>query len=459
VNIAELRARLEAIDVERRAIHTAAGEAALNEDQSTRWEALDTDEAEARTALAEAEVVESRAAKVAESRVKWGGVQVAPKGTDVLSIDGAGVSRQVRADTLIRALEGQIDDTDNQKHFEKVVKRHASDGAWAQNLLSRSRPDYVSAFAKMMTGRDAFLTSEERAAIQTGTATQGGGLLVPTFLDPTLILTNTGTANAIRPISRVVTLTTGNVWHGVTTAGVTASFDAELAEVSDDTPTFAGAAIPLHTARAFVQASYESFDDIDNLGSDVLMLFADARDRLEGLKHAVGAGTTEPLGVFTAVNASTGQQVIATTNGSIGLVDIQAVYNALGRRWRQVSTWVMAPKYLLAIQALGTALSASYTTNLGQSPTDVLLGRPLVDTDDAPITSGTNTADMEILLGDMKQFIIVDKPGSMSVEFVPQLFNTANNLPDGRRGWIAHWRNGSDAPNLKGFELLVDKTT
>lgn len=458
MNIAELRARLEAIETERRAIHTAAGEAALNDEQQARWDVLDTDETEARTALAAAEEVEKRSARVAESRAKWGGVQVAPKTTEFAPIDNPNVSRQTRVDSLVRAMDGKIEDPANQRHFEKVVKRHAKDGAWANNLLMRTRPEYESGFAKLMMGRGELLTSEERAAIAVGTNTQGG-YLVPTHLDPTLILTNTGTANAIRPIARTVTLTTGNVWHGVTTAGVTASFDGETVEVSDDTPSFASASVPVYMARAFVEATYEAFEDIDSLGSDVLMLFADARDRLEGAKHCTGAGSTEPKGVFTALGATAGHQTVSTTGAAIGLVDLQALYKAVGRRWRKNSTFVMAPTYLLAIQALGTALSASYTTNLGQEPTDMLLGRPLVDTDDAPITQTTTALDQEILFGDFSNFLIVDMPGGMSVEFVPNLFNTANNLPDGRRGWIAHWRNGSDVLNTAAFQLLMDKTT
>jgi predicted phage gp36 major capsid-like protein len=45
------------------------------------------------------------------------------------------------------------------------------------------------------------------------------------------------------------------------------------------------------------------------------------------------------------------------------------------------------------------------------------------------------------------------------VEYIPHLFNTANNLPDGRRGWYATWRTGADATNTNAFRLLVDKTS
>jgi predicted phage gp36 major capsid-like protein len=55
--------------------------------------------------------------------------------------------------------------------------------------------------------------------------------------------------------------------------------------------------------------------------------------------------------------------------------------------------------------------------------------------------------------------VIVDKPGSTSIEFIPHLFNTSNNLPDGRRGWYMHFRNGADSVNDLAFRILQDKTT
>ena len=76
-----------------------------------------------------------------------------------------------------------------------------------------------------------------------------------------------------------------------------------------------------------------------------------------------------------------------------------------------------------------------------------------------PTTQTTTALDNEIVFGDFSNYLIVDKPGSMSVEFVPHLFNTTTNLPDGRRGWFAYWRSGADAINLSAIRLLQDKTS
>lgn len=371
------------------------------------------------------------------------------------------------ADAATRAIEPRVADGDNMGHVRSVLLRHLGDRdelgpeteRWARGLIGRTHPSYVSAFRKYLAGREAFWTVEERAAMAVGTNT-AGGFLVPTHLDPTIILTNAGSANAIRGISRVVTLVEGNVWNGVTSAGATASWDAELAEVSDDSPAVARVSVPVSKPQAFIQASIEAFDDVAALTNDVLMILGDARDRLEGAGHATGTGSNnQPTGIFTALDANTNVEITSTTAATIGLVDLQTVYRSVPVRWRGKGTWVMNPVYLLAIQALGTALSASYTTNLSEDLTRRLIGRPVVESDDAPSTQTTTALDNEVAFGDFSNYLIVDKVGSTSIEFLPHLFNTANNLPDGRRGFYMHWRTGADSINDSAFRLLQDKTS
>ncbi len=375
------------------------------------------------------------------------------------STTGRERTRQL-ADALLRSNEhktsGQADD---ERHFEAVVKRHAADHKWAENILARSTDIYADAFSKVVTGREMLLDNEERAAVAIGTSTQGG-LLVPTHLDPSLMLTNNGSMNELRSANtRKVTLTEGNVWYGVTTAGVTASWDAELTEVSDDSPTVASATITCYKAQAFVMASIEAFQDIAGLQGDVLSLFADAKDRLEGAAFMTGSGSSQPFGLFTVINASSSLKTTSTTAATIGEVDLHALFRALPQRWRGRSTFVANPLYTLAVKRLGTAVSSSYSGDLTMPVSERWLGRPVIESDDAPTTQTTTALDQQIVVADLSAFTIVDKPGGFSVEYVPMLFNTANNLPDGRRGWYAYWRVGSGMPNLAAGRILVDKTS
>lgn len=369
--------------------------------------------------------------------------------------------RQGLADNIMRASERYEYPDGYEGSLEKIVKRHKKDASWAGNILGRMDPNYVSAFEKMTMGDTVgiTLTDVERAAIAVGTNT-AGGYLVPTHLDPTLVLTNSGVTNAIRGLSRQVTLTGGaNKWNGVTTAGATASWDAELTEVSDDTPPVAPAQVPVYSAKALIMASIESFEDITGLASDVQMMLADAKDRLEAVAHATGSGSSQPTGIFTALAGTS--SVVTSAHDAAGtlLADLQKLRRQLPVRWRSRGTWLMNPTFLGYVQALGTALSASYSTDLTQPYTDRIIGRPVVESDEAPFLEQTTTNDPVMVFGDFSNFLIVDKPGSTSIEFIPHFFNTSNNLPDGRRGWYMHFRNGADSINDVAFRLLVDKTT
>lgn len=361
-------------------------------------------------------------------------------------------------DSNQKALDGLDVPDKGRESFAQFVKRHGRDTSWATNVLSRMTPDYITAFEKVTVGQAILLDEAERAAIAVGTNT-AGGYLVPTHLDPTLILTNTGAKDVVRTMSREVTLTGGaNKWNGVSTAGSTASWDAELTEVSDDTPPFAPVQIPVFSAKSLIQASIESFEDIASLASDVQMLLADSRTRLEALAHISGNGTSAPTGIVTALSGGS-QSISLTTGHTWTLADLQRVATALGDRWTDDAEWLTHPTFLGEIQALGTALGATYTTDLTQPFTQQLLGHKVNQSFTFPSTSQTTTIDNLLVFGSFTNYVIVDKPGSTSIEFIPHLFNTSNNLPDGRRAWYMHFRGGADSVNDLAFRLLVDKTT
>lgn len=456
--LAALEARFATIKAELDAV-PALAEAesrSLSTDEQVRFDSLiaeakqlDADIKVHEARYAELEAIEARAAAAA-ARPTPQFIKPVEK-VDAESVRSMNLT-QITDVVRRKAEERDIDPT----HAAHLIKRLGSDLVWARNLAARSTDVYERAWLKVMSGNAAYLNDEERAAIAVGTSTQGG-LLVPTHLDPTVILTNTGSANAIRRISRVVNLTTGNTWNGVSSAGVTASWDAELAEVSDDSPTFTKPSIATHKAQAFVQASLEALEDIASLGADVLNMFADARDRLEGAAHATGSGSGQPTGIFTAITGS--QSVTSTTAATIGLVDLLALKRKPGIRFRNNGTFVMNAVYGDAIRQLGTALGASYTVDANAANTELLLGRPAIETDDAPSAQTTTAKDPEIIFGDFSQYVLVDKPGSLAIQYVPVLFNTSNNLPDGRVGWYATWRHGADSVADEAFAVLLDKTS
>ncbi|MFM8971587.1 MAG: phage major capsid protein [Actinomycetota bacterium] len=246
-------------------------------------------------------------------------------------------------------------------------------------------------------------------------------------------------------------------WVGITSAGVTASWDAENAEVSDDSPTIAQAEVPVYKGAAFVAASFELFEDAAGLAEQVARLFVDARDRLEATAFETGSGSGQPTGVWTEIHGITASRVVSTTAAVIGEVDLHAVYQALPVRYRPSATWVTNPKWALEIKRLGTNISSTYSGDFTEAPARDILGRPLVVSDDSPAVVTTTALDSRVMFGDFSNYVIADRVGS-SIEFLPHLFGS-NGRPTANRGWYLHWRSGGDVVNVDAFRELVDKTS
>lgn len=445
-------------DIHNKAVDEQGDARALTDDEQTRW---DEGVAEVQRLSAELDAVEARAAelrRIADAGGRHPAVapqQIRRDDTSVYDLIERGGSDAQYRDHAMRALET----FEVPEWAERVEKHMKRDKSLARDIARRGAPEYLTGFSKMMRGEQWKLTPAEVRAMTVG-ATTSAGAQVPTHLDPTLILTNDGTNNPIRGISRVVTLPSPgpNTWNGVSTAGVTASWDAEAAEVSDDAPTLAQLAIPVYKGQAFVPASFEAFEDVASLQSDVLMLFRDARDRLEGAAFATGSGSSQPTGIFTEIDATAASERVTTTGQVIGAVDVYGTYAQTPQRHRGASSWLMNVVHLNTIRQLGSTYGSNFTVDMTAGGVPLLFGRPVVECSDAPSTTATTTVDNAVIFGDFSQYVIVDKVAP-SIEFIPNLFHTSNNRPSGNRGWLMHWRVGAESVNDNAFTLLQVGTT
>jgi HK97 family phage major capsid protein len=102
-------------------------------------------------------------------------------------------------------------------------------------------------------------------------------------------------------------------------------------------------------------------------------------------------------------------------------------------------------------------VSSQFSGDLRDASADRWLARPVYESDDAPSTQTTTALDPEILIGDMSQYVIVDRLG-MTVELVAHLMGS-NQRPIGARGLYCRWRTGGDATNVDAWRLLVDRTS
>ncbi|MFI6337834.1 phage major capsid protein [Streptomyces sp. NPDC050535] len=382
-------------------------------------------------------------------------------------IRGANLNdRDIRGDLRSRALyavelAAEMITEDQQERVERLVRSDRR-GRIAQHLLLTGSDEYLRAFESLLenAGNPALLDADETAAYRLAEAHRramtltdaAGGFLVPFTLDPTIILTNAGSANPFRQVSTIKTITT-DTWNGVSSAGVTASWLAEANEVGDNSPGFSQPSIKPEKASAWVQGSFEVLAD-SGFATEVGPLLADAKDRLEATAFATGDGNGKPKGVVPAVAAVAGSVVASATTDTYAVADVYAVEQALPPRHRITGrpSWMAAKPIINKTRQFDTAGGSSFWANLGMGQPEQLLGAPINEASamDGVINAGAD--NYTLLLGDFRNYYIVDRVG-MTMVYEP-LVKGASGRPTGEAGWFAYWRVGADVVNADAFRLL-----
>jgi HK97 family phage major capsid protein len=313
----------------------------------------------------------------------------------------------------------------------------------AQHILQTGSPEYKDHFENYLRDPQGY---SARAALSLTLA--NGGYLLPFVLDPTIILTNTGSANPFRRISEVKQ-TTSNTWNGVTSAGVNAALLAEGTIATDATPTVGTVAITPDKAAAWVFGSYEVLEDTD-FGQQLPRLLADAKDRLEENNFAVGAGTA---GIPQGVTVGATTVVTTATTLVIAVGDIYNTQQVLPPRFRNAPgcAWVANVAIINKFRQLDTAGGASFWTNLGKGQPETLLGAPIYES--TSMASALTSNNLLAVMGDFGQFFIVDRVG-VSLIYEPLVKGTGGILPAGQAGWFMFWRFSSQVAVPNAFRVM-----
>ena len=329
--------------------------------------------------------------------------------------------------------------------------------------LLHSSPEYTRGFFHLMNGEGWRMTAEEQDAVirarnfdtergLTLTAANGGAL-IPAHLDPTVILTNAGSVNPFRAISRVVPVMS-NVWTGVTSGGATLAYRTEGGDSANVAPTFQSPSVTCYRYDGTVPVTLEAEGDIQGLAAEVSRIIADARDRLEGNSFAVGTGSAQPTGVVTALAAETSRWSSHATNSAFTATDLINTQNALGGGRQAGASWVASLTYHNRIRAFGDTNYYGRSVTLPEGVSGSILGKPAYESSD--MTTGLNTAtNYAAVYGNFDGFVIAERVG-LNTEFVPHLFSTGNGLPNGKRGWYVWGRHGSDVVDNTAFVLSVN---
>lgn len=355
----------------------------------------------------------------------------------------------------MRVLDQAVFPTADRAKAQENISRLLEDGPSreggkvARRMIGTNSPLYKQAFARYVSGGEAGLTHEMRAALQTYTDADGG-YAIPFTIDPTFVLTSNGAVNPMRQISRVESITTKE-WQAVTTAGVTAAYAAETAAAADGAMTdVAGPTITPLRAHVFVPFTAEYAEDygLAAIQSELGGLIQDAKDTLEATKFVMGAGTTEPDGIVAWLITDTTSLVTTITNDTYALDDIDKLETALPARFRANAAFVANRAILQKTRKFGDAGQPGFSIYDAMSKT--LRGYPAYES--TAMDDAATDAKEILLLGDFRYFVIVDRIG-LSAEFVPQVFD-GSGLPLGRRGVYARWRNNSKPLFANAFRLL-----
>ena len=458
----ELRADVQFLDDCLVNIDKGSEGRSLTLDEQTQW---DAGIAARKAAADELAAIEAREAALVElARTRPGNIVPGTPGPNVIVRDDpfdlsdirlGAPAGEVRSKALraVETMDG-LTDADREK-IEGIVRTVGNGRETAERVLLTSSPAYRTGFMKVASGRPELVENDERQALSRAAALSGsaGGYAVPTPLDTTMIDTKAHSTNPFRQISRVVQ-TTANTWTGVSTAGVTASWDAEAAEVSDDAPTLSAPSITCYKGQAFVPFSVEIEGDWAAIESDLRDMLMLAKDDLEGAAFATGSGSA-PQGIVTAVVAGS-QTVAPATAETFAIADVYAVESALEARYRRRASWVANKTWYNKIRQFDTSGGAGLWERIGAAQPAQLLGYPAYESSDmdSVLPDAAATANnYGLVFGDFNNYVIADRVG-MSIELVPHLLHTSNNLPKGQRGFLAWWRVGADSVNDSAFKVL-----
>jgi HK97 family phage major capsid protein len=386
--------------------------------------------------------------------------------------EGDSVFRLRNHEARDRALR-KLDDRETTRHMrddekEQTAKMIRTDANVARRVIVTENDAYRSAWQKLMTRANPNLNAEEQRAVDrweeyrvmVENTTTAGGFGIPVFIDPSIILTAQGSSNPFFQISTVKNINT-NIWKGVTSAGVSWTFQTEGAVATDASPALAQPAVTVHMARGFIPYSIEVSQDYPGFAEEMSTLLAEGYDELLVDKFTRGTGSGEPKGILTAISATAGDRVKVITPGVIGAPDPYNLWKALPQRFRRNASWLMSVGVNNAVRQLGTAnVYHGYTESLPAGWADTLFNSGVYESPYMPdTTSWTTTAEGQAIVGDFRGFVIAKRAG-METEYIPHLFQqttagTGLGMPTGTRGVFAYTRVGSDAANVNAFRLLV----
>lgn len=272
-----------------------------------------------------------------------------------------------------------------------------------------ARPEYATAFWRQVRYGVSALTPEdmrvlrdpEYRALQIGTATEGGNL-VPTDFERTLVEIMRE-QNVMRQIAAVRTF--GNDRDiPVRDGNATATWTAEEAAFTENDPTYAKVSLSAFKAGVILKISDELLQDAAfDMSAHLSQELGRAVATLSETAYVNGDGSGKPTGVVQGSTLGTTFALNSTITGD-ELID---VHDSLKRVYAGRATWLIAGSTRTVVRKLKDGNGQYlWQPGLQSGHPDLLLGRPVVVSDDVPAIA---TVAKSVIFGDFQFYWIADR--------------------------------------------------
>jgi len=251
---------------------------------------------------------------------------------------------------------------------------------------------------------------------------QAGGYLVPTELRDEIVARATEASRLSRLVRRIGCRSNA-VKVPTLATDVSVFWGSEGSAFGESDAAFGQKSITIHRLNAVTKISRELVADAGiDLVDFLSTLFAEAVAVEEDRVIAVGDGSTQPEGIYSA--AGIGEYAV---DGEIDYEALVDVYYTLPGRYRDRAVWLGSDEVFKAVRKLvDTAGQPLWRPSLDADSPDRLLGRPVITQGDLP--------ESVLLFGDPRYYHLYDRQ-ELAVETSTQAGDafTAHQL------WLKAW--------------------
>jgi len=378
------------------------------------------------------ELKEKRAGLVKEARGMIDAADAAKRGLtaeesaryDAIMQEATGIGADIERRERLAATESTLDASSG------VVAGRAQSEQPTKND-PRGTAEYRSAFATAMRLGPAYISQNEQRALASGADSTGGAMLAPSQMVDTII-------RGLNDSIYIRGWATKYQIQGAKTLGAPALTtdpdDADwtteiLTGNEDSSMAFARRELTPHPLAKRLKVSNTLLQQAPNVETLITDRLTYKLALPQEKKFLLGAGTTEPLGVFVASangipasrDVSTGNTTTAVTFDGL----ISAKFGLKGQYWRNAK-WLFHRDVLATVAKLKDGQGQYIwreSARVGEP--DMLLGLPVFMSEFAPNTMTTGL--YAGILGDFSYYWIADNP-AISIQRLVELYAATNQV-------------------------------